>query len=47
MFKITTKLSMLHPSVDMKHSEFQQNNEREIQIFGETSKRKAIHRVKN
>jgi hypothetical protein len=31
---------MLHHAVDMKHSEFQQNNEREIQRFGETGKRK-------
>jgi hypothetical protein len=33
---------MIHPPVDMKHSEFQQNNEREIQRFGETGKRKGI-----
>jgi hypothetical protein len=31
---------MLHPAVDMKHSEFQQNYEREIQRFGETGRRK-------
>jgi hypothetical protein len=30
---------MLHPSIDMKHSEFQQNTEREIHRFGEPGKR--------